>query len=234
MATAPLRYSAADRRQQILDAALALFARRGFQGTTTRQIADAARVNEAIIFRHFPSKEDLYWAVLQRECENDGGIGTVRQELQASSSHVREVFTRMARQILERRSRDATLSRLLLFSGLESHRLSRRFFRTYMAEYFQELASHIRTGIEAGRFRAVDPMLAARGFVGMIVYHAWVQELFASGDGQSFDNTEVARSLTDIWLSGILPAEQRAPGRAAKSSRNAISRVNGKANAAGR
>jgi hypothetical protein len=112
--------------------------------------------------------------------------------------------------------------------------LSRRFFRTYMAEYFQELASHIRTGIEAGRFRAVDPMLAARGFVGMIVYHAWVQELFASGDGQSFDNTEVARSLTDIWLSGILPAEQRAPGRAAKSSRNAISRVNGKANAAGR
>lgn len=234
MATASLRYSAADRRQQILDAALGLFARRGFQGTTTRQIADAARVNEAIIFRHFPSKEDLYWAVLQRECENDGGIGTVRAKLQARSSDVREVFTGIARQILERRSRDATLSRLLLFSGLESHRLSRRFFRTYMAEYFEELASHIRAGIEAGRFRAVDPMLAARGFVGMIVYHAWVQELFASGDGHSFDNAEVAGSLTDIWLSGILPAERREARRASKSSRNAISRLDGKANAAGR
>ena len=46
-----------------MDAAKELFARQGFEGTTTRQIAERARVNEAIIFRHFPSKEDLYWAI---------------------------------------------------------------------------------------------------------------------------------------------------------------------------
>ena len=63
-AVAPVRHSAADRRQQILQAAMGLFARRGFNGTTTREIARRARVNEAIIFRHFPSKEDLYLMTL--------------------------------------------------------------------------------------------------------------------------------------------------------------------------
>lgn len=64
MATQPKRMSAEDRRSQVLDAAMDLFARQGYRGTTTRQIADHAGVNEAIIFRHFASKEELYWAIL--------------------------------------------------------------------------------------------------------------------------------------------------------------------------
>src|ERR687896_460399 len=52
------------RRQQLIDVAIRLFSRKGFRGTTTKEIALAARVNEAIIFRHFPTKEDLYAATL--------------------------------------------------------------------------------------------------------------------------------------------------------------------------
>ena len=48
------RLPAPDRRRQILAVAMELFARRGFRGTTTRQIAERAGVNEAIVFRHFP------------------------------------------------------------------------------------------------------------------------------------------------------------------------------------
>ena len=73
MATVPqVRVPARDRRLQIMEAAKELFARQGFEGTTTRQIAARARVNEAIIFRHFPTKEDLYWAIIDRESELAG------------------------------------------------------------------------------------------------------------------------------------------------------------------
>jgi len=55
---------AADRRRQIIEVAMALFSAKGFEGTTTREISRAAGVSEAIIFRHFATKEDLYAAII--------------------------------------------------------------------------------------------------------------------------------------------------------------------------
>ncbi len=63
-APAPLRLPAAARRASILSAALPLFAARGYDGTTTRDLARAAGVTEPILYRHFPSKEALFDAVL--------------------------------------------------------------------------------------------------------------------------------------------------------------------------
>ena len=203
MAATPARFSAAQRRTQILDVAMRLFARQGFQGTTTREIAEAARVNEAIIFRHFPTKDDLYWAVIEHKIESGNGHERLRERLESGAGDV-EVFAAIARQILERQAKDTTMSRLLLFSGLENHRLSQRFFRTYVAEYYEILASHIRQRIRDGEFRDVDPLLAARGFLGMVVYHSWVQELFGGKRFQKFENQQVSRTLADIWLAGML------------------------------
>jgi AcrR family transcriptional regulator len=62
------RLAAADRREAVLEAALPLFAVRGHAGTTTRELAKAAGVAEPILYRHFPSKADLFAAVLAR-CE---------------------------------------------------------------------------------------------------------------------------------------------------------------------
>ena len=58
------RLPASDRRRQLLETALDLFSRKGFEGATTKEIAAAAGVTEAIIFRHFPTKQALYTAVL--------------------------------------------------------------------------------------------------------------------------------------------------------------------------
>src|SRR5260370_41853057 len=58
------RLPASDRRRQLLETALDLFSRKGFEGTTTKEIAAAAGVTEAIIFRPFPNKQALYTAVI--------------------------------------------------------------------------------------------------------------------------------------------------------------------------
>jgi TetR/AcrR family transcriptional regulator len=212
MAATPVRFSAALRRKQILEVAMRLFARQGFQGTTTRQIAEAAHVNEAIIFRHFPTKDGLYWAVIEHKIEGGNGRERLRDKLRRDAGHP-EIFSSIAEQILERQAKDTTMSRLLLFSGLENHRLSQRFFRTYVAGYYEILADHIRERVRSGEFRDVDPLLAARGFLGMVVYHSWVQELFGGKRYQKFDNQKVSRTLADIWLAGMLqrtPAQKRA------------------------
>jgi hypothetical protein len=73
------------------------------------------------------------------------------------------------------------------------------------------LASFVRKGITAGRFRRVDPLLSARGFLGMVIYHSWVQELYGGKQIQDFDPERVSRTLADIWLQGMQPEGNPAP-----------------------
>lgn len=55
------------RRQSILDAALHLFARKGFQETRLTEIADAARLGKATLYYYFPDKETIYWTIYEEE-----------------------------------------------------------------------------------------------------------------------------------------------------------------------
>jgi AcrR family transcriptional regulator len=59
------RLTADERRSTIVDAATKVFAENGFHGTTTRELAKAAGVSEALLYKHFPSKESLYSAMLE-------------------------------------------------------------------------------------------------------------------------------------------------------------------------
>lgn len=196
------RFPAAERRKQILETALDLFAQQGFKGTTTRQVAEHAHINEALIFRHFPHKEDLYWAVLDDECRADRRRRELANQLQAKGTD-HHVFAAVANEILHRNMEDTTRSRLLLFSALENHRLSQRFFRTHVARYYEILANHIRKRIREGSFRRVDPLLAARGFLGMVTYHLLIQELFGGNRYQKLATYSVGAALADLWLRGM-------------------------------
>lgn len=206
MATSQVRVSAEDRRRQILERATELFARQGFEGTTTRQVAQRAGVNEAIIFRHFPTKEDLYWAVLEHQCGTRDGLSELDAKLRSGASE-EEILKSIARQIL---GRDTTLLRLLMFSALEHHKLSTRFFRMHVAQYHERLAEYIREGAAKGRFRKdVEPLVAARAFLGMVSNHFTVQELYGGKRLQEFDASEICRDFTEIWLKGMRPAGQK-------------------------
>jgi AcrR family transcriptional regulator len=201
-----MRLSAAARRQQILDVATELFAERGFRGTTTRELSRRAGVNEALLFRHFPNKEELYWAVMN--ATRRGGRGRARLEAElglppSTPEEERRKFAAIAEGLLRRLRDDATLSRLLLFSALENHRLSTRFFRRYVADYYEVLADYIRSRIRAGTCRRVNPLLAARAFIGMVSHHFLVQDVFGARRYRDFDFRQVAEAFTDIWLEGI-------------------------------
>ncbi len=198
----PVRLSSLDRRRQILRTASGIFARRGYRGTTTREIAERAGINEALLFRHFPSKEKLYWTLIEELCSARGRRHNITRIVEAGGTDL-EIFTAIAREMLVRNARDTELTRLLWFTALESHTLSQRFFRTFIAVYYEELAAYIRRRVREGAFRNVDPLLSARGFLGMVVYHFLVQELFGARKFQKFDPETVAATMAGIWLNGM-------------------------------
>src|SRR5262245_58183051 len=104
-----------DRRQDILRAAVDLFAKKGFRGTTTRDLAAQAEVNEAIIFRHFNTKEELYRAILEEKMKH--GRGEKVEELSRLGEHGGDVqfLEKVGHNFLERHEQDTTFMRLLMF-----------------------------------------------------------------------------------------------------------------------
>ena len=61
----PARLTANERREQVLNVALAVFAQRGYHTTSMNDIADAAGVTKPVLYQHFDSKRALYIAVLE-------------------------------------------------------------------------------------------------------------------------------------------------------------------------
>ena len=197
-----LSFAASDRKKQLLEIAMRLFSEQGFDGTSTREIAEAAGVNEALIFRHFHTKEDLFWAVLSDRIERRGRNRRMR-ELVQSKGEFREVLAAIVETLLDRTEDDAAATRLLLYSALRNRELSERFFQIYGLEKLELLAGHIRVGIEAGHFRAVNPEVAARSFLGMIVYHYLIEEVFGVPRARTLSTRELAEELVRIFLEGI-------------------------------
>src|SRR6266852_7674801 len=84
------------RRRGIVEAAVPLFARKGFAGTTTKEIAEAARVSEALVFKHFPSKAALYEEILQLGCLGEPALARIAA-LEASTATLIDMVHYMLR-----------------------------------------------------------------------------------------------------------------------------------------
>src|SRR6476660_6755099 len=73
------KLSSEDRRAAIIKAVRCAFAEKGFHGTTTRELADAAGVSEALLFKHFPNKEALFEAMKVSCCGSQEDQGKIER-----------------------------------------------------------------------------------------------------------------------------------------------------------
>jgi len=188
-------------RQEILKAAMELFSRNGFRGTTTRDLASQADVNEAIIFRHFTNKTELYRAILEEKVQHGRDEHYKEVEQLAQSSDPQTFLEFIGNKFFERHERDSTFMRLLLFSALEGHELADMFFASMSIR--DPMASYMERQMNEGTFRRVDPYLAARAFLGMFVCHIQMQEIFGQKRKSDFDRAEVVQTFVSIFLQGM-------------------------------
>jgi TetR/AcrR family transcriptional regulator len=108
---ARVRMRAHDRRAALLDTACEVFSRGTYHGTTTAEIARAAGVSEPILYRHFPSKRDLYLACIEETWRRT----RIRwEEALAAEPDPAEWIAAMGRAFLEWREQRALISNLWL------------------------------------------------------------------------------------------------------------------------
>lgn len=193
------RPTSQQRQAGLIAAAASLFAAKGFNGTTTKEIARAAGVSEALVFKHFPTKRALYGAILAEKVTVNELLEAV--EVSAKKRDDRRVFTLIAGFRI-RPHVDSTLLRLLLFSALEGHELSEMFFGKHHRVFYDHLATYIETRIAEGAFRNVDPLLAARAFIGMVVHHRLLHEIFGVPMDRPHDVT--VSTYVELFLTGLV------------------------------
>ena len=192
------------KRQEILKAAIELFARKGFRGTTTRDLASHADVNEAIIFRHVTNKTELYRAILEEKVhQSRDGEHYIKVEKLARESDAQTFLEFLGNKFLDRHEQDSTFMRLLLFSALEGHELADMFLASL--EVRDPMVSYMERQMAMGTFRRMDPVLASRAFLGMFVSHIQMQEIFGHKKRAEFSREEVVKAFVSIFLAGMKP-----------------------------
>jgi len=191
-----------DRRRQLLRVAIDSFARNGFSGTKTKDIAAAAGVSEAILFRHFVSKEDLYHAILdEKEATMGGERWFVEMNELADRRDDRGLFRHVARQLIQSFREDAAFHRLLLYASLEGHLLADLFHERFGLPLGGFLARYITVRQEEGAFRACDQQAAVMFVIGSTIHYAMARHVM----GATFPPTDelIVEQFVELMLGGL-------------------------------
>ncbi len=204
------RMPADQRREQILQTAVTLFSQRGFKGTTTKEIAKAAGVSEAIIFRHFATKDELYGAILHSKSCPDGlhrfpwESNEVLQEALRTKDDF-GVFYNLALQAMNSHQQDESFMRLLFYSALEEHELADRFFGEFVSQIYGFIGEYVRERQADGVMRDINPPVVVRAFLGMLIHHS-LNNILWDKQRRLLDvtNEEAAKNFAEIVLRGVL------------------------------
>jgi len=196
------------RREQILQTAFELFSRKGFSGTTTKDIARAAGVSEAMVFKHFATKDELYDALLAVKACGDDAHRYPWEHNEPLVAAMKDkddfgVFYHFARQALEKHQTDIAFMRMIFYSALEEHELADRFYVDFVGQIYEFLGSYVRKRQTDGAFRKIDPKIVVRAFVGMLIHHS-LNNILWDKNRRLLDisNEEAARSFAEIILRG--------------------------------
>jgi AcrR family transcriptional regulator len=194
------RLKARDRRESILAAAQGLFAEVGLHGAPVDDIARAAGISPAILYRHFPSKEALYDAVLDRiSCRRESYI----QAIVDSSSEFPDVLRLMTAAYVESVATEPDYLRMEMHSLLEGNRATAQFFENRWRPLTEYIEVELADEMEQGTLKVADVRSAALMFQGMI-REALVQKLiYQDRRYQDLPLERLVETLIGMFLTAI-------------------------------
>jgi len=204
-----MRMQGTDRREQLIETALDVFSRKGFDGATTKEIAAEAGVTEAIIFRHFPTKQALYTAVVQAKRD----VAEVEKWLAAVKSFTARnddagLFREIARVMLRCYRDDPRHERVMLYAALEGHQQTLVEHRRFSLPIKKMLTAYVARRQKEGALKPGPPEAVIAAIAGMASHYAMMTSLFGFESGVKDD--DVVDAFVNILLNGVLAKKAQA------------------------
>ena len=198
--------SSEDKRRLILDAAVRVFASKGYHTSRVGDIAEEAGVAHGLLYHYFRSKEELLETIF-RETWRDV-LDAVRS-VEETDESARERLAGIAKILLRAWRRDPDLVRVLVREVTRSSHLQRRIDEIEQA--FAGLERIIARGQEAGEFRPdVDPRMVSYVFYGAVeeILTGWVLGQLDDGDEQI---AAAEQTVIEVVCGGLTPDREAAP-----------------------
>jgi AcrR family transcriptional regulator len=191
---------------RIVEAAAQLFAHNGFKGTTTREIAQLASLNEATLFRYFPRKPELFWAAVESHVARVR-LARETQTSLASDDAPAVVVPLLVSFLLDNLNHQPQLRRLLHVAAFELPE-SDTMIREHLGPIFDMVCAYFKRCAEKGTMRNVEPSLAALGLMGAITAHQGWSKLFTGKEAPYADEQQALSAYVVLWLNGLLPGTE--------------------------
>lgn len=186
-----------------MDAAIKVFARKGYDGATTRKIAEAAGVNEVTLFRKFQSKENILRAVITRNREVI--LKTLDSVLQIEKEEdIKTSLHTLGRSLLEVMRERVNIMVILIAEGRRDPEVA-VILESVIKIIVVRISEYFETQLKNGKIRNINPRTASLTFLSYICHMSQlrgvISEDILSNPEEEFDG------FIDIFLNGILNAE---------------------------
>lgn len=197
------RLPAEDRRRQLIEVAVDLFSRKGFGGTTTREIAAAAGVTEAIIFRHFATKQDLYTAILETE-----GTGSWTDQWVTETEAVMNekddegLFRLIVAKVISLHRTRPRFERLMIHAALEGHEIAVMHHNQLTLGVGARIKEYIRERQRCGALIGCDPEALLYSVVGSAEFYATQKYVYQLYNEQLTDE-QMTEAFVCILMNGL-------------------------------
>lgn len=194
-----------DRRREILDAALLVFARRGYAAATNAEIAREAGVTAAALYYYFPSKAELFRATISDR------QGQIMPSLQQVGEQMKEVPPDIVLPFVVERmlnflndDRTQAIVRIVLAEGPRNPEVAAIWQEQVLGRMLPVLLGYLQHQMEQGTIRKVDPRILLLMVNGTAFTTFLVRDLIKVPLLQDLGNQEVAQQLTQTLLNGLL------------------------------
>jgi AcrR family transcriptional regulator len=191
---------------RLVEAAVQLFSRQGFKGTSTRDIAQLAGVNEATLFRYFGKKMDLFRAAAESRL-NRLKFGRELQSGLARDLDPDVIVPMLAAFVVENMSEHPELMRLLYVARFELPGAD-QIFREHLGPIFDAVNAYFSRCAAKGLIRDLDPTVATLGLAGAVGAHLNLHQLFTGRD-VPWDAQNAAPIYAQLWLNALQQRPKR-------------------------
>ncbi len=200
----PLTVKSSTQKDKILNSAAQLFARQGYHGTSTREIARLADVSENTIFRHFDRKEDLFWSALRTRCS----AMKLRRDLverMADGDAPEVVLPKICEFLGDILNYSPELLRLVAVAMLELQFKADAFCDEFLSPAYSEIDKYLELSMRNGKIRNLDPTMVTAALTMMVLVHPWLSRLIDGAQQPCSDNRDAGRAYSRFWLDVLSP-----------------------------